>query len=69
MICDSAYYKTEGSTALAPEDLQEEPTNLIDFAKARQSYFHEERLPGQTSSKDIALAFLPCILVGLLFLL
>ncbi len=69
MTCNSAYYKTEGSTALAPEDLQKEPTNLIDFAEARQSYFHEERLPGQTSSKDIALAFLPCILVGLLFLL
>lgn len=67
MIGKNVHYETDGSAALAVEDRKETPTNFIDYAKAREFYFQDELQTDQTSSKDIALAFLPCILVGLLF--
>ncbi len=67
MIHNGTSYKTIGSTALAVEDRGDSHAKLIAFSDARKAACKDESHSVEPSSKDIALAFLPSILVGLLF--
>lgn len=62
-------YTTVGNTALSAEARRQPRAKIIPFPKecGNQNHYHLNQ--GQPSAADIALAFLPNILIGLLFLI
>lgn len=62
-------YTTVGNTALTVEAHRQPRAKIIPFSKECGSQNHDHLDQGQPSATDIALAFLPNILIGLLFLI